>query len=318
MKKSNFDFIGKRKYAFTFSACLMALGLIFNFIFGTQLDIQFVGGAIVSYTYTGSIDGQQVEDMVQEVTGRDVDVQTNQDVMLAGSENTVNQLSLEFAGNNALSLEQQREITSRLQEQYPEQNVAQSESNSVDPSMGQRFLLKCVFALALASILMMVYVAFRFKKMGWSAGVMALVALLIDIITVYFTFIIFRIPVDDNFIAVALTILGYSLNDTIIIYDRIREKRRTAGPKTDLAQLVNESINQNLGRTINTSLFTFLAVACVFVVSLVYNLPSVTAFALPMMVGVVSGCYTTNFLVGPLWVMWKGHVAKRRAAKAEA
>ena len=267
MKKINFDFVGKRKYAFTFSACLMALGLIFNFIFGTQLDIQFVGGAIVSYTYTGSIDGQQVEDMVQEVTGRDVDVQTNQDVMLAGSENTVNQLSLEFAGNNALSLDQQREITSRLQEQYPEQNVAQSESNSVDPSMGAAvFCSNAFFALALASILMMVYVAFRFKKMGWSAGVMALVALLIDIITVYFTFIIFRIPVDDNFIAVALTILGYSLNDTIIIYDRIREKRRTAGPKTDLGQLVNESSTRTWGAPSTPLCSPFLAVACVFVV----------------------------------------------------
>ena len=102
-------------------------------------------------------------------------------------------------------------------------------------------------------------------------------------------------------------ILGYSLNDTIVIYDRIRENRRLMGPKVEVGELVNTSINQNLSRTINTSLTTFSAVAVVFVVSLIFNLPSVTAFALPMMIGVISGCYSTNCIAGPLWVMWQRH-----------
>ena len=162
--------------------------------------------------------------------------------------------------------------------------------------------------------------AFRFKKIGgWSAGVFALVALLLDVSNVYFTFIICRLPIDSNFIAVALMILGYSLNDTIVIYDRVRENRRLSSPKTDIGDIVNKSINQNLSRTINTSITTFAAITVVFIVSLIFDLPSVTSFALPMMVGIVSGCYTTNCIVGPLWVMWKKHGKKKKEeAAAEA
>lgn len=316
MMKKKFDFVGKRKMFFAITLAIILVGLIFNVIFGTQLDIKFTGGAITSYSYEGTIDAESVQNVAEESTGAQISsVQVNQDVQIAGSDAKVSTISISFSGNNALSLDQHKAMTAALQENFPDNNIQQGESNSVDATMGRDFLLKCLVAVALASILMVIYVAFRFKKMGWSAGVMALVALLIDVTNVYFTFIIFRLPIDDNFIAVALTILGYSLNDTIIIYDRIREMRKGMSPKTDLGDVVNASINQNLGRTINTSLCTFAAVACVFVVSLVFNLDSVTAFALPMMVGIVSGCYTSTCLVGPLWVMWKRHHSKAKAAK---
>lgn len=304
--KHTIDFVGKRKVAFIISLSLIAIGIIFNFINGTRLDIQFKGGAIISYSYQGDVDQHAVQKLVNDMTAEEVSVQVNQNVKIAGSDQTQNTISISFSGNKSISLEKQKEITAAMEENFPDNQFAQSESSSVDPTMGSKFFLKCLVAVAIAAALMVIYVAFRFKKIGgWSAGVFALVALVLDVTTVYFTFIIFKLPIDSNFIAVALMILGYSLNDTIVIYDRIRENRRMSGPRTDIGDLVNKSINQNLSRTINTSITTFSAITVVFVVSLIFRLPSVTSFALPMMVGIVSGCYTTNCIVGPLWVMWK-------------
>lgn len=317
--KHTIDFVGKRKIPFTISLCLILIGIIFNLVFGTVLDIQFKGGAIISYTYTGEFNQGEVEKLVNDMTDENVKTNISKDVLIAGSSEKQNTVSFSFSGNKSISLDKQKEITKALEDNYPDNHFAQSDSNSVDPTMGQTFLLKCLVAVALAGILMVVYVALRFRKIGgWSAGVMALVALALDVTTVYFTFVIFRMPIDSNFIAVALMILGYSLNDTIVIYDRIRENRRLMGPKTEIGDLVNKSINQNLSRTINTSITTFAAIAVVFIVSLVFKLSSVTSFALPMMVGIVSGCYTTNCIVGPLWVMWKRHSAKKKAEKAPA
>jgi preprotein translocase subunit SecF len=318
--KHTIDFVGKRKIPFTISLCIIVIGIIFNIINGTRLDIQFSGGAIISYSYTGEIDENAVQKLVNGMTEEEVSIQVNQNVKIAGSDETQNTISLSFSGNQSISLDKQKEITKALEDNFPENQFAQSESSSVDPTMGGQFLLKCLVAVGIAAVLMVVYVAFRFKKIGgWSAGVFALVALLLDVSNVYFTFIICRLPIDSNFIAVALMILGYSLNDTIVIYDRVRENRRLSSPKTDIGDIVNKSINQNLSRTINTSITTFAAITVVFIVSLIFDLPSVTSFALPMMVGIVSGCYTTNCIVGPLWVMWKKRGKKKKEeAAAEA
>lgn len=306
--KKQLDVIGHRKYFFGLTLGVFVIGIIFLLVFQLKVDIQFTGGAIVSYSYSGELNQDEAKKLVEETTGKAVSVTVNENVMIAGSDKTHSSISFSFSGNNALSLENQKAMTAAIEKQFPDNNIQQSEANSVDPTMGKEFFLKCMVAIILAGLLMVVYVALRFRKIGgWSAGVMALVALVSDVITVFFTFVIFRLPLDSNFIAVALMILGYSLNDTIVIYDRIRENRRLMGPKVEVGELVNTSINQNLSRTINTSLTTFSAVAVVFVVSLIFNLPSVTAFALPMMIGVISGCYSTNCIAGPLWVMWQRH-----------
>lgn len=118
-------------------------------------------------------------------------------------------------------------------------------SDNVDPTMGKEFFTKCLVAVAFASLLMVVYIAFRFRKIGgWSAGAMCVVALVHDMIWVFAAFLFLRIPLNDNFIAAALTILGYSINNTIVIYDRVRENKRLLGGSTPLDELVNVSINQ--------------------------------------------------------------------------
>ena len=211
-------------------------------------------------------------------------------------------------------VDEQNAITSAILEKYPDSGLVIEETTSVDRTVGTTFFAKCLVAVAITFVLLVIYIAFRFRKIGGaSAGIISIIALLHDVILVYFTFVVFRMPINDNFIAVILTILGYSLNNTIIIYDRIRENRRSMGPKAKTSELVNLSINQTLTRSVYTSLCTFVAIACVYVVGMLYGLSSVTTFALPMMVGILVGCYSSVCITGPLYVMWRNHKDKVKA-----
>ena len=302
--KKVIDFVGKKKIFFGISIGIIVLGIIFNFIFGTRLDIQFSGGATLTFSYTGEVDQNSLYDFIQEKTTDKITTSFSQDLM----GNTGNNVSVQFSGNDSIETEIQKNLESDLQAQYPDNNFVCLEASSVDASMGFMFLLKCLAAVALASILMVIYVTIRFKKIGGlSAGVMALVALFHDVAMIYFMYVIFQMPIDSNFIAVVLMIIGYSLNDTIVIYDRVREQRRIMGRSTDIGTIFNVSCTKTIKRTIMTSVTTFAAILIVYIVATVFNIASVKGFALPMMIGVISGCYSSICIAGPLWVMWQNH-----------
>lgn len=307
--KKIIDFVGKKKVFFGISIGIIVLGIIFNFIFGTRLDIQFSGGATLTFSYTGEVDQNSLYDFIQEKTTDKITTSFSQDLM----GNTGNNVSVQFSGNNSIETEIQKNLESDLQAQYPDNNFVCLEASSVDASMGFMFLLKCLAAVALASILMVIYVTIRFKKIGGlSAGVMALVALFHDVAMIYFMYVIFQMPIDSNFIAVVLMIIGYSLNDTIVIYDRVREQRRLMGRSTDIGTIFNVSCTKTIKRTIMTSVTTFAAILIVYIVATVFNIASVKGFALPMMIGVISGCYSSICIAGPLWVMWQNHKESKK------
>lgn len=310
MKKFNIKFYENRKIYFGITIALFAIGIIFNIIFGTTLDIQFKGGAMLDYTYTGEISTSDVESIVEDVTGQNVDIRVYSSMVDINGANT-NGMSITFAGTDSITVDQQDAISSAILEKYPDSALTVEETSSVDRTVGTSFFAKCLIAVAITFVLLVIYIAFRFRKIGGaSAGIISIIALLHDVLLVYFTFVIFRMPINDNFIAVILTILGYSLNNTIIIYDRIRENRRALGPKAQTSELVNLSINQTLTRSIYTSLCTFVAIGCVYVVGMAYGLTSVTTFALPMMVGILVGCYSSVCITGPLYVMWRNYKDK--------
>ena len=307
------NFVGNFKIFATISILVVLAGLIMNIIFGTRLDIHFKGGARITYSYTGEVDLNAARDAIQNATGQDATVTQSTD-MTDQSTNLV----VTLPGDKSLSTDMMGDITSALQERFQDNEIAMLESDSVDPSVGIAFFGKSLFAVGLAAILVVVYVGFRFRKIGGvSAGVMALIALLHDLVVIYFVYVIFRIPLNDNFIAVMLTILGYSLNDTIVIYDRIRENRRLLGMKMPFRQLVNVSITQSFRRSLVTSITTFIAITTVYVVAVVRGLDSIISFALPMMFGVASGAYSSICIAGPLWVFWKEHREKKLEAESQ-
>lgn len=315
-QKFHIDFIGKSKIFFAFSLILMLVCLIVNiFVLPTRIDIQFTGGTIVKYSYSGDLTEKQITDVAQKATKDTISFTFSEN--LASSDSNSHMVSLEFTNSKAISVEEQDTVTKALTTEFPDNNFKVEESSSVDASKGASFFAKCIAAVILAAVIIIVYVAIRFKKIGgMSAGVMAVVALIHDLIIVYFTFAMFHMSLDDNFIAVVLMILGYSVNDTIVIYDRIRENRRMMGPKVSLAEVSNASMNQCLTRTIMTTISTMAAIGSVLVVSLIFNIESIISFALPMLIGLISGCYSSICIAVPLWVMWRNHADKKKAAKA--
>lgn len=308
------DFTGKKKIFFGISLAVIVIGIICNIIFGTTLDIQFSGGATLTFSYQGNVNQNELHDFIQEKTTDHITTAFSSD-LVGGTGNSV---SVQFAGNDSIDKEIGSTLNADLQNKYPDSNFTLLEENSVDASMGLSFLLKCLVAVAIASVLMVLYVTIRFKKIGGlSAGVMALVALFHDIAMIYFLYVIFRWPIDSNFIAVVLMILGYSLNDTIVIYDRVREQRKLMGRKTPIDVVFNVSCSKTIRRTIMTSVTTLVAIMTVYFVATAFNISSVKGFALPMMIGVISGCYSSLCIAGPLWVMWQNRKARKKAeAKA--
>lgn len=302
------DIIGKRKLFFTISIAAMALVLLVSIIIGPKLDIQFKGGSIATYSYAGEISADDFDKTVENFLGQAVTVQ-QQENSVTGQMSMV----VSLTSDQSLTTETQTALLEELKNTYADNEITAADVNNVDPVMGKEFLKKCIVAVVFASIIMIVYIGVRFRKIGGaSAGIVSVIALLHDIIITYGIFVLLGFTINDNFIAVVLTILGYSINDTIVIYDRIRENKRYCGNKMKLDELVNMSINQCLRRTVTTSLTTGAALFCICVVALMMNVNSILSFAVPMIVGVISGLYSSVFLSGSLWVLWQ----EKKAAKA--
>lgn len=312
--KKVIDFISARKIFFAISLSIILIGVICNFIFGTTLDIQFSGGAMIKFSYTGEVNTEELKSFIQGETADTVTFSSSQDIMNSKDGKNAYIISVQFSGTDAIDKELQKNLLEKVTEKYPDNEFAVMESSSVESQMGFMFLMKCLTAVAIASALMVLYVTIRFKRIGGlSAGVFALVALFHDIAIIYFLYVIFRMPIDGNFIAVVLMILGYSLNDTIVVYDRVREERKRLGSKASVAQVFNISATRVMKRTIFTSITTLAAIGTVYVVATIFNIETVKSFALPMMAGVISGCYSSLCIAGPLWVMWKER--KEKSAK---
>jgi preprotein translocase SecF subunit len=265
-----------------------------NVIFGTKMAIAFKGGTQLRYSYTVQPDVEKVKTAANEILGESASVSLDE---------VANTQVVSISLPAEISNKQQDDFTTRLEKDFKDSNIKSFSSNTLSASMGLKFFLRCLLAVGLAAALLLVYVWFRFRKIGgWSAGFAALIALVHDLLIVYFTFVIFRIELNENFVAVMLTILGYSLNDTIVIFDRIRTNSRKMN--APLEEVVNLSLNQCLRRTIVTSVTTCVAIGTVAVVALVMHVDSIISFAVPMMFGSISGCYSSVALSAPIWARW--------------
>ena len=308
-KTPHINFIGNRKKFYTFSCALIAIVLVFCAVFGVKMDVEFKGGSMVTLSYEGDVDLPSLKSEIGSQLGQnDLTLQTGSDI--SGNQT----LTVTLPGSQTLTTEQLDDMLTAINEAHPENNFEQNEVSNVNATIGKEFLFKSLVALVAACVLILAYVAFRFRKIGGlKAGSTAIVALLHDMFVVFGVFVILRIPLNGNFIAAVLTILGYSINDTVVIYDRIRENSALYSKKQmGLAELVNLSVNQSFSRSLMTSITTCLALGVVCVVSVIYRLDSIYTFAFPLLFGMVSGVYSTICIATPLWVDWKN---KKKAAK---
>ena len=301
-KVPHINFVGNRKKYYAFSGVLIAVVVLFSFVFGVKMDVEFKGGTMLTLGYQNEIDLEAVETTIETATSQtDLTLQTGTDI--AGNQT----LTVTMPGSDNMTTEEVGALLTTLNEQYPDNAFDENEINNVNPTIGKEFLLKSVVAVVTACLLILVYVAYRFRKVGGlEGGATAIVALLHDLIIVYGVFVLLRIPLNGNFIAAMLTILGYSINDTVVIYDRIRENSALYGKRQmSRGELVNLSINQSFGRSLMTSITTCVALGVVCVVSIVFKLESIFTFALPLLFGMISGVYSTVCIASQLWLDWQ-------------
>lgn len=304
-----FKFYQNRKWFYAISLALIVVGIVALFINGVKLDIQFSGGSKISYSYVGDIDLSDIENIATDTIGIKATAQSQTAV---SEDEDVKTVVISFGGTSSITPEKLDSLTNSISEKYPDNKIEFYETQSVEPYIGKTFFRKGLLAMALAGIMIVIFVTIRFKQIsGFSAAITALFALFHDILLVFFTFVIFGIPINDGFVAVVLTIIGYSVNDTIVIYDKLRYNTRLYGSKMSYEEISDLSLNQCMTRTVNTALMSTCAIALVFIFSLISGLTSVSNFALPMMVGIISGCYSTIAFPGTLWVSWQKATHKK-------
>ncbi len=314
VKIPNIDFVGKRKLFLSISAILIVIVALGTIIFGVDLDISFKGGTIISYTYQDgdkAINMSDVEKTAEKALGEKVTVSTKINLLNENKSFDVN-----LPKSQTIESSKQEDLTKALSEAYPDNKIEYSSITTVNANMGKSFLAKCSVAVLFGVIIMTIYIAIRFRIIsGWSAGITAVIALIHDMIIVFGAFVLLGFAIDDSFMAVILTILGYSANDTVIIYDRIRENKRLYGNRKELSEIVNLSINQTLTRSINTSITTIVTMIVVSVVALLMGVTSIISFSIPMIVGLIAGSYSSICIASQIWYMWQTSDMKAKLNK---
>lgn len=304
-----FDVVGKKKYFYIFSIAVIAVAIILTFVMGMNIAIEFKGGTIITYSYNGTIDETKVASTATGVVNQPCNATLGES--LADGMKTV---SLSFPSSKGLSAEVQSTLTDELDAAFAENSLELYSSQDVNPTTGSGFFGKCLVAVAFSAVVMIVYIGLRFRKIGgWIAGCCSVIALIHDMCFVYAWCVICRFDIDSNFMAVLLTILGYSINATIIIYDRIRENRTLYGAEKSLDELVNMSVSQSFGRSLHTTVTTVIAMASICIVALIAGVDSILSFAFPLVIGLLAGVYSSNCIAPTLWTIWQGAVDRKKA-----
>lgn len=291
------DFLKYRYVFFAFSLIVIIGGIVFGLVTGFKFDIDFKGGTKIEVDLKEEFNNDDIENIVKNAVGKTALVQK-----MTGGESAVT------ITTDVMSEDESDNVVESLKEKYT--NMDEPSVRNVQPSYGSELLNSALLAIGVAIILILLYIGIRFKTLGFTAAITAIIALLHDALFIIAIYGIFKLPINSTFVAVILTIIGYSINDTIIIYDRIRENKRKNTKSSDTKDTINTSLRQTMKRTMYTSLTTITAILVVYVFSLINNQTVLKEFALPLTIGVLVGTYSSIFIASSLWYMLDGAVAK--------
>ncbi len=278
-----FSFIKNRKIFYIASCCIIILGLVFSMIFGMNYGIDFTGGTTIQVDLGRQVDISEVEDTIKSF---DLDPS----IIYTGEGNT----QIQIKTIKALENTERTEVFAALQDKYGLDDSALVASEQFGPSVGDELKVNAFKAIIIAAVGMLIYIILRFKS--WKYGLSAIVGVAHDVLMVLAFYAIFRYTVNNPFIAAILTLVGYSINDTIVIFDRIRYNKKLY-PKNNNETNIDLSLNQTLNRTIMTSLTTLV----VMIPLLIMVGGSISEFIIPLMVGVIVGCYSSIFICAPMY-----------------
>ena len=292
------------KQCLMISAGIMVLALLLSlFGMGINVGIDFSGGMSMQSTMGEAVTQSDVEGVLNGIALKDYAVSVQ------GSNRDSINIRIKAIDEDGVQ-GVQASITEALQAKYPNAAIY-GDVNYVGPVAGATLLRNAFLSVLIAALCMLIYIAIRFD---FNSGAAAVLGLVHDVLIMLSFMVILRsfVQMNSSFIAAMLTIVGYSINNTIIIFDRIRENARKMPSSTPRADVVNRSIKECLGRTINTTLTTLVTIVCLYI----FGVSSIREFALPIIVGIISGVYSANMINGYVWAFLEEKKRARKAAKA--
>lgn len=292
--------IENRKIFFAVSVVLICIGLAamaFNANAGRgalNWDVEFTGGTSMELDMGAEFENDTLEDIVREVTG-----QTSPQIQQVIGTNSVG-IKLQ-----SIDSEMRVALMDAVTKEYPDAEL--TEANDISGTVSGEMQQAAIKATLIACVAMLLYISLRFRD--FRAGGSAIIALIHDVLIVLAAYAVLRIPVNQSFIAVLLTILGYSVNSTIVIFDRIRENK-SAFQTGHAAEKINKSVSQTLARSINTSLTTLFTIGAIYIL----GVQSIKEFSLPLIVGIVAGAYSSICISGSVWYTFLPKIEKGEKA----
>lgn len=289
-----FDFVHSRNKFFVLSTVLILAGMIVLGIFKLNLGIDFTSGSRVEVTSNHALTKENVESYIDKIGF------SSDDIVISGDKN--DRAVIRYKQN--FSKEKVKEIKTEFKKEFGDTPAI----STVSPTIGKELAKNAIKALLWSSLGIIIYVAFRFE---WRMGVSTIIATLHDVFFMVAIFSLFRIEVDITFIAAVLTIIGYSINDTIVTFDRIREnlhRIKKIKDADDLAHIVNKSLRQTLGRSVNT----VMTVLIVVVALLIFGASSITTFSIALLIGLVTGMYSSIYIAAQIWYVLKVREMKKK------
>lgn len=286
------NIIKNRKIYAMISAIIIVIGLVMFFTKGLNYGIDFSGGTLIEIKAGSFIEADEVKKIVDEYD-------PNANIVHGGAEKetVIIKSTLDLKNNEITSI-----IDSFMEKYGIEENGDNFQSRKIGATISDEIKKKALLSTVIATVLMLAYITWRFQ---FAFGVAAILALVHDILIMLAVYSIFRIPVNNAFIAAILAVVGYSINDTIVIFDRIRENSKLF-PREKLEDTINNSIKKSLMRTINTSVTTLVSIVVLYVV----GVEDVKVLALPLIIGIISGTYSSLFIASPLLYEFKTKTAK--------
>lgn len=286
---------GKYKLWFTISLVIFLIGAGVIFTKGFNLGIDFTGGTMMQVEIGKTISVEEAKDVISEFN-------LNPEILHAGVDKTEIIIKTKESLDNASRME----VINKVVEHYGlDGETAIRGAEQFGPSIGSEIQNKAMISIMVAAVCMLVYISFRFEIVF---GVSSIIALIHDVLFLLTIYAVFRIPVNSSFIAAILTIVGYSINDTIVVFDRVRENVKVTKVKSyfDVADL---SLKQTLTRSINTSLTTALVIGSLYFL----GVEAIKDFALPLFAGILVGTYSSIFIASPVWALIKTNMKVKNA-----
>lgn len=284
----NFKYTENRIKFLLLPLIIIVVGLIMYFVRGFNFDTEFIGGIRMQINVGSDFENQEIADLVTEIAG-DVAAPVVQKIG-NGTQATIKMSELDD--------ETKANLVAAITEKYGENAVMSV--NSASASFGTQVQRKALIFTLIAILCILAYIAIRFEL---KSAVMAVIALAINVIVMMAVYLITYTPLNTTFIAAMLTVVGYSINNTIVVFDRIRENMRGFNAKKGetVAEIVNRSISESMGRTLNSTITTLITILLLYI----FGVNSIKEFAFPLIVGVIIGAYTSIFIASPFWASWK-------------